>query len=38
MWSWTYAFGSQTNYGQGPVNVTVNTPIDEFPLFYIRRA
>ena len=35
---WAYAFGAQTNYGQGPVNVTLATPIDEFPLFYINRA
>jgi alpha-D-xyloside xylohydrolase len=35
---WTYAFGAQTAYGQGPVNVTVATPIDEFPLFYVNRA
>jgi alpha-glucosidase (family GH31 glycosyl hydrolase) len=35
---WTYAFGAQTNFGQGPINVTIATPIDEFPLFYINRA
>jgi alpha-D-xyloside xylohydrolase len=35
---YTYAFGAKTNYGQGGINVTVATPIDEFPLFYINRA
>ena len=36
--SWEYAFGTRTNYGAGPVNVTVATPIDEFPLFYRNNA
>ena len=35
---WTYAFGPKTNYGAGAVNVTLATPIDEFPLFYRNRA
>ena len=36
--SWVYAFGEQTNYGPGPVNVSMPTPIGEWPLFYVQRA
>jgi hypothetical protein len=36
--SWVYAFGDQKSYGRGGLNVTLETPIDEFPLFYIQRA
>lgn len=36
--SWVYAFGEQTNYGGAAQNVTIETPINEFPLFYIQRA
>ena len=36
--TWRYAFGAQTDYGPGPLNVTVATPVDEFPLFYVNRA
>jgi alpha-D-xyloside xylohydrolase len=35
---WVYQFGNKTNYGQGGINITIATPIDEFPLFYLQRA
>ena len=35
--SWIYHF-SQVSYGQGGVNVTLPTPVSEFPLFYRQRA
>jgi alpha-D-xyloside xylohydrolase len=35
--TWVYAFGGQ-DHGRGPANVTVATPIGEFPLFYVQRA
>ena len=36
--TWRYAFGDKRDYGAGPVNVTIATPISEFPLFYRERA
>lgn len=33
--TWIYYF-NQTDYGQGGARVTLATPIDEFPLFFIR--
>lgn len=35
--TWVYWF-NQTSYGTGGSRVTLNTPITEFPLFYIQRA
>ena len=35
--AWVYHF-SQANFGQGGNNVTIPTPISEFPLFYRQRA
>jgi len=34
--SWTYHFNG-TSFGQGGVNVTIATPVSEFPLFYRKR-
>ena len=36
--SWVYVFGNKTNYGRGGVNITIPTPIHEFPLFYLQRS
>ena len=35
--TWKYAFGDRRDYGAGPINVTLPTPINEFPLFYRER-
>lgn len=36
--SWVYNFAPFTNYGVGGVNVTLDTPVSAFPLFYRQRG
>lgn len=35
---WVYEFGNKASYGRGGENISIPTPVNEFPLFYLQRS